>query len=188
MLIKCGKRLLQLDLDLHTGGQLQGHQGLHRLGGGLGDVDEALVGAALKLLAAVLVLVDGPQDGDDFLLGGQRPSGECGSFLSEPWLFPPDFVGSFTSLDDLRRENFSIRLTVRIIPAHEKYRRFTTAGILSWRSDLRNVQILLSRPIIGHTPRKLPLSSNLPVHRSARRAQCRPLREPYYHKRKSSRC
>ena len=30
------------------------------------------MGAALKLLAAVLVLVDGPQDGDDFLLGGQR--------------------------------------------------------------------------------------------------------------------
>ena len=63
---------LQLDLDLHTGGQLQGHQGLHGLGGGLADVDEALVGAALKLLAAVLVLVDGPQNGDDFLLGGQR--------------------------------------------------------------------------------------------------------------------
>ena len=29
------------------------------------------MGAALKLLTAVLVLVDGPQDGDDFLLGGQ---------------------------------------------------------------------------------------------------------------------
>ena len=27
--------------------------------------------AALKLLTAVLILVDGPQDGDDFLLGGQ---------------------------------------------------------------------------------------------------------------------
>ena len=34
----------------------------------MGDVDEALVGAALKLLAAVLVLVDGPQDGDDLSL------------------------------------------------------------------------------------------------------------------------
>ena len=44
---------LQLDLDLHTGGQIQGHQGLHGLGGGVGDVDQALVGAALKLLAAV---------------------------------------------------------------------------------------------------------------------------------------
>ena len=31
------------------------------------------------------------------------------------------------------------------------------------------VQTFLSRPMIGHTPRKLPLSSNLPVHRRARR-------------------
>ena len=30
------------------------------------------MGAALKLLAAVLVLVDGTQDGDHFLLRGQR--------------------------------------------------------------------------------------------------------------------
>ena len=32
-----------------------------------------------------------------------------------------------------------------------------------------HVQTFLSRPMIGHTPRKLPLSSNLPVHRRARR-------------------
>ena len=50
---------LQLDLDLHAGGELQGHQGLHGLGGGLGDVDEPLVGPALELLPAVLVLVGG---------------------------------------------------------------------------------------------------------------------------------
>ena len=62
---------LQLDLDLHTGGQIQGHQGLHGLGGGVGDVDQALVGAALKLLAAVLIFVGSPQDGDDLLLGGR---------------------------------------------------------------------------------------------------------------------
>ncbi|SCI86212.1 Uncharacterised protein [uncultured Blautia sp.] len=37
------------------------------------------MGAALKLLAAVLVLVDGPQDGDDFLLGGQRDGAGHGS-------------------------------------------------------------------------------------------------------------
>ena len=63
---------LQLDLDLHTSGQLQGHQSLDGLGSGLGDVDQTLVGAALELLAAVLVLMDGAQDGDDFLLGGRR--------------------------------------------------------------------------------------------------------------------
>ena len=60
--------VLQLNLNLHAGGELQGHQGLHSLGGGLGDVDEPLVGPALELLPAVLVLVDGAQDGDDLLL------------------------------------------------------------------------------------------------------------------------
>ena len=44
---------LQLDLDLDAGGELQGHQGLHGLGGGLEDVDEALMGAALELLAGM---------------------------------------------------------------------------------------------------------------------------------------
>ena len=48
---------LQLDLDLHTGGQIQSHQSLHGLGGGVGDVDQSLVGAALELLTAVLVLM-----------------------------------------------------------------------------------------------------------------------------------
>ena len=66
------KSALQLDLDLHAGRQLESHQSLDGLGGGLGDVDQSLVSAALELLTAVLVLVHGSQDGDDFLLGGQR--------------------------------------------------------------------------------------------------------------------
>ena len=56
---------LKLDFDFHAGGDLEVHQGLDRLLGGSDDVDEALVGAALELLTAVLVLVDGAQDGDD---------------------------------------------------------------------------------------------------------------------------
>ena len=59
----------ELDLDLDAGGNLEVHQGLDRLLGGGDDVDEALVGAALELLTAVLVLVDGAQDGDDLGLG-----------------------------------------------------------------------------------------------------------------------
>ncbi len=61
------------------------------------------------------------------------------------------------------RDIFSIRLTVRIIPTHEKYRlsRVNLLAKLYGRyqhgaGDLRNIQIPLSRPIIGHTPRKLP--------------------------------
>ena len=54
---------LQLDVDLDTGRQLQIHQSLDRLLGRVHDVDQALVGAALKLLAAVLILVNSAQDG-----------------------------------------------------------------------------------------------------------------------------
>ena len=62
---------LGLDLDLNASRELQAHQSLDGLGGGLDHVDQALVSAALELLTAVLILVDGPQDGDDFLLGGE---------------------------------------------------------------------------------------------------------------------
>ena len=58
----CGALGLQFDFDLNAGGKLQGHQGHHRLGRGLDDVDEALMGAALELLTGVRVLVYGAQD------------------------------------------------------------------------------------------------------------------------------
>ena len=63
---------LQLDVDLDTGRQLQIHQSLDRLLGRVHDVDQALVGAALKLLTAVLILMNSTQDGDDL---GLRRSG-----------------------------------------------------------------------------------------------------------------
>src|SRR5436305_12423962 len=44
-----------LDLDVHTGRQLELHQGVHRLAGGLEDVEEPLVGADLELLPRLLV-------------------------------------------------------------------------------------------------------------------------------------
>ena len=59
----------ELDLDLHAGGKLEAHQSLNGLGGGVGDVDQALVGAALELLTAVLILVNGAKDRDDLLVG-----------------------------------------------------------------------------------------------------------------------
>ena len=39
---------------------------------GLQNIDQALVGLDLKLFPGILVLVGGPQDGDDFLLRRQR--------------------------------------------------------------------------------------------------------------------
>src|SRR5439155_7998353 len=63
---------LQLDLDVHARGQLQPLQLLHRLGGGVVDVDEPLVREHLEVLAAVLVLVRRADHGVDGPLGGQR--------------------------------------------------------------------------------------------------------------------
>lgn len=63
---------LQLYLNLNTSGKIQTHQSLDGLLVGVEDIDQTLVGSALELLTGVLVLVDSPKDGDDFLLGGQR--------------------------------------------------------------------------------------------------------------------
>ena len=54
-----------------------------------GHLDKAGVSPALELLAAVLVLVDGPEDGDNLLLGGQGDGTGDGS------------AGALGGLDDL---------------------------------------------------------------------------------------
>src|SRR3954466_14358122 len=62
----------ELDLDVHTGRQvIEPLQGVHRLGGGLQDVDQPLVGADLEVLARVLVLERAANHAVDVLLGGQ---------------------------------------------------------------------------------------------------------------------
>ena len=72
---QCGQLLpltrLQLYLNLNAGGEVQAHQSLDGLLAGVEDIDQSLVGSALKLLPAVLVDVGGAEDGDDLLLGGQ---------------------------------------------------------------------------------------------------------------------
>ena len=62
----------ELDLDLNAGREFQTFERFHSFVGRSEDVDESLVGSHLKLLTAVLVLVDGPQNGDDLFLSGER--------------------------------------------------------------------------------------------------------------------
>src|ERR1700712_4651263 len=64
--------LLELDGDVDAGRQVQPHEGVDGLRGGIDDVDEALVGAHLEVLAAVLVLVRRADDAVDVLLRRQR--------------------------------------------------------------------------------------------------------------------
>ena len=58
-----GSRLIasELDLDVNASGELQAHQSLDRLVGRLQNVDQTLMGAGLKLLTAVLVLMNSAQ-------------------------------------------------------------------------------------------------------------------------------
>src|SRR6478609_2183474 len=62
----------ELDLDVDAGRQVKTHQRVNRLGRGVDDVDETLVGAHLKVLAGVLVLVGRADDAVHVLLGRQR--------------------------------------------------------------------------------------------------------------------
>jgi len=93
---------LQLHLNFDACGELQGHKGLDRLLGRVHDVDETLVGAALELLAAVLIFVDSAEDGDDFLLGGKRDgAGDLG-------------VRALCGLDDLFRRGVDELMVIRL--------------------------------------------------------------------------
>ena len=73
---------LKLDFNLNAGRQLNVHQRIHSLLGGLDDVDESLVRAHLKLLTAILVLVHSAEDRDDLSLRGQRHRTRNGSAVS----------------------------------------------------------------------------------------------------------
>ena len=61
------EQALQLDLDIHAGGELEAHERVHRLRGRVEDVDQALVRPDLELLPRVLVDVQGADQGSNLL-------------------------------------------------------------------------------------------------------------------------
>ena len=62
---------VQLDLDVHTGRQLELQQGIDGLVVGIDDVEDALVGPGLVLVARILVGMRGDEDGVTLDLGRQ---------------------------------------------------------------------------------------------------------------------
>ena len=54
-----------LYLYLNASGKVEAHQSFNGLLVGVEDIDQSLVGSALKLLTAVLVLVNSAKDGDN---------------------------------------------------------------------------------------------------------------------------
>src|SRR5690349_4464460 len=69
----------QLDLDVHTSGQIELHQRIHRLRGRLHDVEQPLVRPHLELLARLLVDVRRTVDGEllDTRRKGNRTADKC---------------------------------------------------------------------------------------------------------------
>src|SRR5262245_61171123 len=65
-------RVLELDLDVDAGGQIQLHERVDGLGRGIDDVQETLVGAHLELLPGGLVHVRAAQDRPAIDDGGQE--------------------------------------------------------------------------------------------------------------------
>ena len=68
-----------------------------------------------------------------------------------------------------RESDFSIRLTVRIIPAHEKYRHMMQhpAGTLLAQRSTQRTDSSQPPDYRTYSPKVTSLRSNLPVHRSA---------------------
>ena len=63
--------LSDLDFNLDAAGEFEFHQGVHGLGGGVVDVDEAFERRKLELLAGLLVDEGRAVNGEDALVGGQ---------------------------------------------------------------------------------------------------------------------
>src|SRR3954466_2049642 len=70
--VRIGWVPLKLDLDVHAGGQVELHQRVHGLRGGVDDVEHALVRADFELLARLLVDVRRAVDGEFFDARRQR--------------------------------------------------------------------------------------------------------------------
>ena len=83
-------------------------------------------------------------------------------------LVSPYILYGFLALSKPYGESFFIRLSVRIIPAHRKTGAHTRPVPHMAQRSTQRTDTSLSRPIFGHTPRKLPRlkTSNLPVHRN----------------------
>ena len=64
--------VLNLDLDVHAGGEIELHQRVHRLRGRLHDVEQAEMGPHLELLAALLIDVRGAVDREPLDMSRQR--------------------------------------------------------------------------------------------------------------------
>lgn len=70
---------LHFDFDIDAGRKVEIHEGIDGFGGGIGEIDEALVGSHFELLAGVFVDMRAAKYGCDIALGGERNRSGNGS-------------------------------------------------------------------------------------------------------------
>src|SRR5471032_917932 len=70
--VRMAQAPLKLDLDVHVGGQVELHERVYGLRGGVDDVEHALVRADFKLFARLLIDVRRTVDGEFFNESRQR--------------------------------------------------------------------------------------------------------------------
>ena len=84
---------LQLNLNVYAAGQVELHQRVHGLRGRINDIQHALVGADFELIAAFLVHVRAPKDGEPLDPCWQRnravpARGALAVFTISAWSYP----------------------------------------------------------------------------------------------------
>src|SRR5690606_15636648 len=122
-----------LDLHVHASREVELHERIQRLLGGLENVEEALVGADLELLAALLVHVRRAQHRELVDPGGQRDGPRHAR------------SGATSGLNDLARTLVQELRVVRLQPdadllcrhANPRLRPSSGADVVPWFSESR---------------------------------------------------
>src|SRR3954449_7852888 len=121
----------ELDLDVDAGGKVETHQRVDGLRRGVDDVDQALVGAHLEVLAGVLVLVGRADDAVHVLLGRQRHrAGDLGTRAGD-------------GVHDLARRGVDHLVVIGLEP---------DADLLSRHRSLSSLSITYPRAVPGLPP------------------------------------
>src|SRR4051812_48211907 len=142
--------LSELDLDVDAGREVEAHQGVNGLRGGVDDVDEALVGPHLEVLAGVLVLVGRADHAVHVLLGRQRHragdlrtrAGDGVHDLARRGVDHLVVIGLEPDADLLSRHRslssfVSSRWSCPVVLRHSPHRRPPRSGVSSWSGDAR---------------------------------------------------
>src|SRR5262245_43631871 len=146
--VRTGSTPHHLDLDVDPGGKVELHQRVHRLRRRIDDVEQALVGTNLELLAALLVDMGRAIDGEALDSGRQRDRA------------PHASAGPLRRVDDLAR---------RLVEHPVIERLQADANVLAFHGALPGLAAALQRLCHAMMEATTPAPTVLPPSRMAKR-------------------